>query len=853
MAWMIGIPLFVMAAGLGNAEAKRIYIGPDDHTDYMWSGNEETYRQAFLEMIDYYLDLADKTAGNRPEHRSRWTCDGTYWLWTYERNRTAKEFARLVERIKDGSIHVPMNALVSCYGGMPAEAVLRGMLYAGDLEKRYGIRLPMAIAMENQTLPHGLGALWAGAGAKYSWKGICGCASKLRGQEPRGREIYWWKGTDGSRLLMKWNSLITDNKWMGGYAEARDPAKAIEMATTDPRFQRLWRYPLIGIFGKGWDDLKTLSDEFVRVAQEKSTLERMVVVSNQKDFFEEFEQRYGKEIPEFNAAFGNEWDLYSASMPEVSARVRRAVERLRTAEAIATLVSWKRPEFLNGRKEAREQAWINLGLYWEHNWTADGRVLTREARAAWQRRLASGVEQYVDGLAGDAREALGTMIVRTGTLPRFYVFNSLGWSRTGAADLLYAGPEDVRVVDLAAGREVASQMVLLEDAEFQRPRRHLRLWAEDVPAVGYKVYEIRPGRGGTIAPAAQAKDGWLENAAYRMKVADRGAITSFVDKTRGGRELAREVDGLWMNDLGAGGGVLAVENAGPVSMTLRAKGSSPLRHTTRVTLYRGSNRVDIDNEINENFEGVRSWGFGFNINRPEVWHEEVGAVLRARLLEDGGHYSRNNSRLEWLTLNHFAAMSEEGGPGVTLSNRDCAFFRLGSSGIENGSTLLDTNTSRMDVLAGGQVDGPRLGIPMQGGDSRLVQRFALQAHERFEARAAMRFALEHQNPLVTGAVRGGVEYPEAEYSAVSMKNANVLLWALKPAEEGMSRGVVVRLWNMSGEAQDAGVEFRWPVREAWTATHTERDTGSARIVGSRLEARLDGTAMRTYRVAVGKE
>ena len=51
--------LMTTAAG---AQQKRIYIAPDDHTDYMWSGNEEEYRQAFVEMIDYYLDLADKTA-----------------------------------------------------------------------------------------------------------------------------------------------------------------------------------------------------------------------------------------------------------------------------------------------------------------------------------------------------------------------------------------------------------------------------------------------------------------------------------------------------------------------------------------------------------------------------------------------------------------------------------------------------------------------------------------------------------------------------------------------------------------------------------------------------------------------
>ncbi|MCI0628958.1 MAG: hypothetical protein L0387_46150 [Acidobacteria bacterium] len=64
---------------------------------------------------------------------------------------------------------MPLNALVSTYEGTRAEAALRGMYYAGRLERRFGIRFPLAIAMKNQTLPLGLGSLFAGAGARYSW------------------------------------------------------------------------------------------------------------------------------------------------------------------------------------------------------------------------------------------------------------------------------------------------------------------------------------------------------------------------------------------------------------------------------------------------------------------------------------------------------------------------------------------------------------------------------------------------------------------------------------------------------------------------------------------------------------
>lgn len=177
---------------------------------------------------------------------------------------------------------------------------------------------------------------------------------------------------------------------------------------------------------------------------------------------------------------------------------------------------------------------------------------------------------------------------------------------------------------------------------------------------------------------------------------------------------------------GAAEGQLTVENEGRVSVTLRAQVHAPLARTTRITLYRDVDRIDIANEITQNFPDVQSWSFAFNLESPDVWHEEVGAVIRARLAGDGGHYSPVHSRLDWLSLNHFASMSGTGGYGITLSNADLAFMKLGSSVVTNGVSRLDTATPRISVLAGGQVDGPRLGIPVQGGDSHFLQRFALQ-------------------------------------------------------------------------------------------------------------------------------
>ncbi len=89
--------------------------------------------------------------------------------------------------------------VVSCYGAQPTEAVIRGMYYAGQLERKHNLRFTMAGSMENNTLPLGLASLWAGSGAKYSWKGIGGYGSQMSYamRAKRKHQMYRYNGLDG--------------------------------------------------------------------------------------------------------------------------------------------------------------------------------------------------------------------------------------------------------------------------------------------------------------------------------------------------------------------------------------------------------------------------------------------------------------------------------------------------------------------------------------------------------------------------------------------------------------------------------------------------------------------------------
>ncbi len=432
-------------------------------------------------------------------------------------------------------------------------------------------------------------------------------------------------------------------------------------------------------------------------------------------------------------------------MNETTAQVRRATEKLRSAEALATLVALRDKTFGQQLQQLRNRAWEGFGLYWEHDWTADGPVKPQE-RAAWQIRVQQQITTYVDTLFNLARTRLGGQLAKT-VLPRFYVFNPLSWVRNDVADLEYAGMYPVRVVDASTGQEASSQLIQ------QNGQRYLRVWAENIPSVGYKVFEIQPGSPKPQTAAALVNGEVVQNQFYRIHLRKSGVITELYDSLAQ-RQLVKATDGRYLNDLGATqldeGENLVVENAGPVSVTLKAVSKHPLQHSVRLTLYKNSPRIDIQNNIEENFQDLKTWAFSTALNQPSTHHEELGAILSAKKQTRGGHYAAQNARYDWLTFNHFADLSEAN-YGLTLSNLDCSFFKLGNSSPDS----LWEHSAQLNALAGGQTDGPKLGIPAQNGATDLRYHFALRSHQQaFDATEAMKFALEHQNPLVTAMLTG---------------------------------------------------------------------------------------------------
>ncbi len=431
----------------------------------------------------------------------------------------------------------------------------------------------------------------------------------------------------------------------------------------------------------------------------------------------------------------------------------------------------------------------------------------------------------------------------------FFVFNPLSWERTDYCDYPYKGSKNIAVTDQISGKEVPFQLVN------HRGNPYLRVLASNIPSLGYRTFEIKKGVGGkALGIAASVENGTIDNEYYTISCTSTGVITSLIDKQHGNKECVKPINNLYANDLGAGiakeplnDRPLRIENEGPVSITLVAESYNPVKHISKITLFKNSRRIELENYIQQNLsEKPTTYSFSFNLEKPETRHEEAGAILSVKPDYEGGHYAEKNCRLDWIALNHFADMSAHG-QGVVLSNRDAYFMKTGNSKVEN----LDFNTPQINVLAAGQIDAPKLGISNQDGDAYFENFFALQPYSgQYNPTLSMKVSLAHQNPLVAGKVSGKSSGYGADYSLFKVSNPNVLVWAVKPAEEGIEHGIILRVWNQDNKDADCTFSAAMPIVKALKTTHVEVDGESLNTVGGAFKTTIGHNKMETFRVFV---
>jgi len=389
-----------------------------------------------------------------------------------------------------------------------------------------------------------------------------------------------------------------------------------------------------------------------------------------------------------------------------------------------------------------------------------------------------------------------------------FVFNPLAWSRSGQFTIDVQMPDatpDVSVLN-GSGTVLPSEVLSKNAATHTF---HLLVEARDVPSVGYEVLHVVPGK--RVVPSDIRVSGTtLENAALRVVVDPKtGCITSLYDKRSGFESLAAGSCGnelqafkddpkrydAWNIDPGTldqppdlitHADSVEVTEGGPMRGAVRVTRTwHSSKFVQEIVLNADSDQVEIVNDIDWHETHVLlKIAFALSASAPFATYEiPFGTIQRPT--------TRNNTweqaRFE-VPAQNWADLGD-GKHGFSLINE-------GKFGYDGAGNVLRLSLLRSPTSPDPDADR---------GHQHF--RYALYPHAAdWKAAMTVRHGYDFNYPLTAMPVESHSGSMPAMHSFVSVQPANVVLTAMKKAED--SNALIFHMYEWAGTSGD--VELTLP-------------------------------------------
>jgi alpha-mannosidase len=835
-----------------------IYLLADVCTDATWVyANYKDARKDDADLTYAELLLAEASRSGAPENHNHYNLVHALELDYFEEFYPEQK-PRLVEAIRRGEITLNPFLNMTLTQNVSLEEQIRHFYPARAWAVEFGLEMGYANHQETPSIAWDMAGVLAGCGIQHLIKAILPyeCPWVARLAEP---PLFLWESPDGAQILYRrrnWDYV--EGKFVLKGVEATDEALHEKII---PEYEQMGeRYPfdaisLLGCYGDlipyehgkmQSRDLPLLKAATIAAYNGREWEYPLLVNASHKQFWDSIDKQIASrniQLEVYRGDYGTGWDAWPACLAAVAAAWRRYQERAGTADKLAAVLSVLDPGWYQCYRKDLQEGWTNLSMLADHAWNGANdanRSLNTALRREWIACTARSFDRVIEG--GLAR--LGEHIRNDGQNRRVVVFNGLPWSRDGVFTLKNM-TEEVEVFDVASGEKVKSQ------TSIENGKRRLEVKVDSVPSVGYRVFELQP-RKNELDPASS----WvytpnrLEGPFYSVEVDPvTGGISRLYDKVRG-KELVDKASAYHINQCAhfsdgmlepgvsypllhppkvsdgkeytASAVSVTAGPAGPVSASLLVQAEiGSIRIKTTVKLYADLDRVDICNEVEKPPTSERQeldFYFPFEIPGRIYHYETPGAIIEA------GKDYLPGAGLNHAVTRHFVDVSN-GEYGVTLSQADSFVIEFGHRTTTEDTQEIDPTNSTILIHALGNIFDSNEAIRDQGGDGHFTFRFSLQGHSgSFDPVAAVHFAWEDNNELMTAAVKGSAAgvLPADSCSFINVTPANAILTTLKPAEEN---GLITRVWECAGSCEPVKVQIagEFTPKAAVITDHLEHD------------------------------
>ncbi len=403
-----------------------------------------------------------------------------------------------------------------------------------------------------------------------------------------------------------------------------------------------------------------------------------------------------------------------------------------------------------------------------------------------------------------------------------------------------------------SGRRVAAQIL---SREGDRARI---LFAADVKAAGYAVYDVRPASGVAKSSALKASERTLENRIYRVELDANGDIRSIRDK-RAGRELVAEgkafrmavFEGNPSNRYPAweimketmdkpgrpidGDVRISIAEQGPVRATLKVERSyGPSKFVQYVSLTDGGDddRIDVRNTVDWSSRDVLLKAeFPCAVaNAKAAYDLGLGFIERGNNTETAYEVPAQ----KWVDLT-----DADGSYGVTILN-DCKY----------GWDKPADNTLRLTLLHTPSTE-KRYAHQRTLDHGVHHYTYSIVGHTGARTEDALVAGEALNMPLVAFVAPKHAGHLGRTFSMLAASTPQIGVRALKAAEDG--DGYIVRCYETTGNpVEGARITFPAAIVSAEECNGIEERIGDAAFEGRSLVVSAGKFAPKTYRVRLAE-
>ena len=523
-----------------------IFLVQHVHTDIGYTKPQTEILTEHLRYIDYALDFCDATADYPDDARFRWTCEASWAVDEWLKVRPKEQVDRFLEYVRQGRIEV--TAMYFNMSELSGEGNYRYFLEPVKRFRELGIPVKTAMQDDVNGVAWCLADYLPEAGIRYLSMGSNATRSVVPFDLPT---VYRWESPSGNSMISyRCDHYHTGNYWgidKGDIDKFSENVFAYLGKLRDGGYP----YPLVAVQYSGfWTDNSPpnlAESDLIRTWNEKyaSPKLRSATVS---EFISLIDKEYGSSLPVYRAAFPDYWTDGFGSAARETAASRKTQSDAGVVEGMLSMALLGGDREAAGYGDRMDLIRKNLLFYDEHTFGASESIsdpFCENSEVQWAEKgsyvwdALKNTRMMYETAAGRLQGNLYRTIYPTVTF-----FNTLGVKRSAPCTIFI----DNTLVSPGTAFELVgpdgTSLAVQQEAEM-REGRYFTIWAEDIPAMGYKTFEIRLGQGSAHIPESSEWDGLaLENDYYRIEFDKvKGGIRSLYDKQIG-KELI-DKDASW--------------------------------------------------------------------------------------------------------------------------------------------------------------------------------------------------------------------------------------------------------------------------------------------------------------------